>query len=282
NHIRLLFMKGPAIAADLYGDISLRTSKDLDILVNKFDLKRVEELLLGVGYEKEEKKTILNEWKLGHHILYFHPQKKIQIEIHWRFQPPPSIEPKFNELWKNKRVSNITSYPVYFLGEEDLFLYLISHGARHGWCRLRWLLDINQMLKKELDYKKIIMLLRKNRISHLGGQALILASELFNTSIQKEMQILTENNRSKKLAHKAMFFISTINPTQIEFYNEYRNKYQTSIKPCHFTRLFNVFLKFYPKPIDAETLRLPKSLYFLYFFLHPFLSIFRKLTKEHK
>ena len=36
---------------------------------------------------------------------------------------------------------------VYILGREDLFLFLVSHGARHGWSRLRWLIDIHQIVK---------------------------------------------------------------------------------------------------------------------------------------
>ena len=33
NKIPLLFLKGPVLAKELYGDISLRTSSDLDILI---------------------------------------------------------------------------------------------------------------------------------------------------------------------------------------------------------------------------------------------------------
>ena len=43
NNIRSLFLKGPVIALDLYGDVSLRTSKDLDILLSINDLDKVGE-----------------------------------------------------------------------------------------------------------------------------------------------------------------------------------------------------------------------------------------------
>ena len=100
--------------------------------------------------------TVLNDWKWrSHHIVYFHPQKNIMLEIHWRLEPFPSKELTFNELWARRRVSQITNYPVYFLGEEDLFVYLVSHGARHGWFRLRWLLDIDQMVRKGLNFEKM-------------------------------------------------------------------------------------------------------------------------------
>ena len=82
--------------------------------------------------------SVLNDWKWRHHhVTYFHPQKKIKLEIHWRLNPGPAKEPSFRRImgWKRIRVL-LTSYPVYFLGREDLFLFLVSHGARHGWSRL--------------------------------------------------------------------------------------------------------------------------------------------------
>ena len=42
NEIPLLVLKGPVLAADLYGDVSLRTSSDLDILIPIQDLEKVE------------------------------------------------------------------------------------------------------------------------------------------------------------------------------------------------------------------------------------------------
>ena len=49
NGIRSLFLKGPVIADAIFGDISLRTSKDLDILIPKLDVNKTEELLLSCG-----------------------------------------------------------------------------------------------------------------------------------------------------------------------------------------------------------------------------------------
>ena len=87
NQIPLLFLKGPVIAADLYGDISLRTSRDLDILIPITHFERAEKLLLSLGYEKEPVLSVLNDWKWrDHHIVYFHPQKCIMLEIHWRLE----------------------------------------------------------------------------------------------------------------------------------------------------------------------------------------------------
>ncbi|TKH00649.1 nucleotidyltransferase family protein [Peribacillus simplex] len=280
NQIHLLFLKGPVIAADLYGDISLRTSKDLDMLIPINKLEKAEELLLNFGYEREETTSVLNELKWrNHHVTYFHRIKNIELEIHWRMQPRPSKEPCFNELWEQKRISPISSYPVYFLGKEDLFLYLVCHGARHGWFRLRWLLDIDKMVRNGLDFEKANTILKKYRSSHLGGQALILASQLLKTPIKEEMKILTVGNRSKNLSQRAIFFIKGLEPLHNITSTNYYRRYLVSLKTSNFHKISHLVLLFYPSSIDAKTLRLPKPLHFLYFPLRPFLSLWRMARK---
>ncbi|MFJ7974845.1 nucleotidyltransferase family protein [Peribacillus sp. NPDC096379] len=298
NQIRLLFLKGPVIAADIYGDISLRTSKDLDILISKTDLKKAEELLLNYGYEREEASVTLGEWKWRkHHIAYFHPEKRIQIELHWRLHQPPMRESSFNELWERKRRSKLTSYPVYFLGKEDLFLFLIDHGNRHGWFRLRWLADIDQIIRKSIISEKNNELSKKYH--QLGGKALILAAHLLNTPINEDMQLFILGKRSRKLVELALYYF-------VEMGNSYNNHFQDvleindklhlfSVKsslpktfPIHFYKLsmmsnvnryIYVIRLFNPSNMDMQFLRLPKPLYFLYFPLRPFLWIWRKTRK---
>lgn len=129
HSIRSLVLKGPVLAADLYGDLSLRTSRDLDILVPFEALDRVEQLLSKQNYDKiEYPSTVLNDWKWRHHhITYYHAEKRVTVEIHWRLGPGPAKEPNFNELWDRKRISTITSSPIYYLGRGFIF---ISHLAR--------------------------------------------------------------------------------------------------------------------------------------------------------
>ena len=105
NEIPLLFLKGPVLASELYGDVSLRTSSDLDILVPINKLEKIENLLITSGYVKDDYiETILNDWKWRHHhVTYTHPKKDVKVEVHWRLNPGPGKEPSFNELWDRKR-----------------------------------------------------------------------------------------------------------------------------------------------------------------------------------
>ncbi|MEC0344787.1 nucleotidyltransferase domain-containing protein [Peribacillus frigoritolerans] len=300
NNIRLLFLKGPAIAADIYGDISLRTSKDLDILIPKTDLNRAEQLLLNCGYEKEETSPFSTKRKSGSiHVSYYHSQKKTQIEIHWRLYRPPATEPSFDELWRRKRISNLTSYPVYLFGKDDLFFYLVNHGAKHGWFRLRWLADIDQIIRKSNITKENYLFQKKYQL-HLIGQALILASQLFKTPIHEEILPLTKEKHSRKLAELAKFYMvemghKNINQSSkdaLANYNNHPFTKKSSIKKLFYINLYEYSVKtniqkllfimrlLNPNSADISTLRLPKPLYFLYFPLRPFLIFWRKTRKS--
>lgn len=77
QNIKTLFLKGPVLATHLYGDISLRTSSDLDILIPIKDLGIAEEMLSTLGYIKDEYiLSVLNDWKWRHHhFTFFIPRK---------------------------------------------------------------------------------------------------------------------------------------------------------------------------------------------------------------
>lgn len=282
NGIQVIFLKGPVVAYNLYGDISLRTSKDLDILIQINDLEKAENLLLSFGYRREGIQNILNDWKWKHyHITYFNSQKGIQVEIHWRLHPRPLKEPSFDELWERRKVSKINSELVFILGEEDLFVYLLVHGARHGWFRLRWLIDIDRILRKKLNWKTSNLLLKEYKYHYLGGQALILTSQLLRTPIVKEIQSLLQEKHSKKLAKQAILYL--IEPKDSEITSgplvkghvSYLFSLMSNIQKISFALIL-----LYPSSKDAMVLRLPKDLHFLYFPLRPFLWIWRKIRKS--
>lgn len=283
--IKVLFLKGPVIAHDLYGDISLRTSSDLDFLIQIKDLQRAEKILMEMGYIKNDYiKSVLNDWKWRHHhFAFYHPQKRIKLEIHWRLNPGPNAEQSFNELWKRKRNSNLTNTNVFYLGKEDLFVFLISHGSRHGWSRLRWLLDIHYLLHKDIDWNLVKHLLRKYQLTHIAGQALLLSNFLLHTKYPHEIKFLVYKRRSRKLAQDAIFYLERMVNLHTEPLPDevasYHSRHLFSLKSMNQKLLFIISLLF-PFSEDAETLPLPKRMHFLYFPLRPFLCAWRRARKH--
>lgn len=285
HHIRLLYLKGPTIGHDLYGDISLRTSGDVDILIPIDQLDLVEEILASRGYEKDDYiKTVLNDWKWRHHhIVYFHPDKKVKLEVHWRLNPGPGKEPGFEELWQRKNRSTLLKHPIYTLGHADLFYFLATHGARHGWSRLRWLVDIKQHLNQRMDFEEVSQMFKEYNSLHIGGQCLFLVSELFKITISDKNLSPMMKKRAKKLAQQAIFYLESMISLHDESIPDHVSKYHKqhlyALMPLRQKVLFSTsFL--HPYPEDAETLPLPQMLHFLYFPLRPFLWVWRK-SRNH-
>lgn len=285
NQIKSLVLKGPILAADLYGDLSLRTSADLDILVPITELDKAKQLLIDLGFERDgEIQPVFSDWKWrSNHHTYFHTQKGVKCEVHWRLYPLPGKEPSFDELWERRRVSSLTNYPIHYLGREDLLLYLASHGARHGWSRLRWLVDIEKLLKQEINWTFFYEQLNKYKKQHIVGQAILLSSQLLKTIIPQEMEILVSSKIAQSLAQRALFYcehmVNLSENTLPSMETKYFNRYLFSTMPNYQKILFTI-TSLYPSKSDVETLPLPKKLYFLYFPLRPFLSIWRKKRKQ--
>ncbi|MCM3412450.1 nucleotidyltransferase domain-containing protein [Metabacillus litoralis] len=281
----LIFLKGPIIAHELYGDVSFRTSSDLDFIIPIEHLTRAEEILVNIGYVKDDYfKSVLNDWKWRHHhVTFFHPQKKLKIEIHWRLHPGPGVEPKFQELWSRRVKSKLTSYPVYMLGKEDLFVFLVVHGARHGWSRIRWLFDIHRLAEQSVDWIEVNKLLRKYQSYNAGAQALILSSKLFNTKIKEPMKALIKNKRAKALAQDAIFYLERMvnlhtDPVPKEVFS-YHSHHLFSLMTKR-QKLMYILSIVHPFAEDAEVFPLPKLFHFLYFPLRPFIVFWRKKRKH--
>ena len=263
--------------------MSLRTSKDLDILVSIDEMEKTEEILVSLGYEADHKfSKVLSDWKWkSHHISYLHPQKKIQIEVHWKLNSRFIQEPSFDELWNRKKASELTVYPIYLLGREDLFFYLSSHGARHAWFRLRWLKDIERLLGLEMDWAKLISVFKKYQSSQIGGQSLLLSAKLLQAQIPKEIDDLASMQQAEKTAQQSLLFIGSMfnfSPTPPKEMIKPYNNYLFSLKSLQ--EKWRYLLKLsYPTTDDALAFPLPEPLHFLYYPLRPLIWGWRRFKR---
>ncbi|WP_068498678.1 nucleotidyltransferase domain-containing protein [Paenibacillus kribbensis] len=229
--IRVFILKGPALAQQLYGDVSLRTSKDIDLLIAPDDMDEAEHWIREAGYESKSGETrVLGSWKWkDHHTSFLHPQKRVEVELHWRLHPDAGGEPSFDELWDRRQFSESAgasrggqsasadstaamAASTYTLGGEHQFLYLSAHGARHGWFRLRWLVDIDRLTACDVDWEALLLLLRRYGGLPVGGQAWKLAAALLGTPIPEPMRPISETRQAHRLALSALAFMQASVP----------------------------------------------------------------------
>ncbi|MDQ0170848.1 nucleotidyltransferase domain-containing protein [Paenibacillus tundrae] len=281
--IRNITLKGPALAHDLYGEISMRTSKDLDILIPLDDVAAAEEVLETLGYVTKEgtRITAVQSWKWReHHVCYMHPVKRTQVEVHWRLNPDSGKESDFEVLWKRSRLSAYTQTPVRMLEREDLWVYLVTHGARHGWFRLRWLLDIDQMIRtRPMDTALLTKRLKAEGRMAIGTQALRLVSALLNTPLNSSYHSLLSLNSKTgdRLARHGVLFMHEMveSPAHVKSYPSYLFALRSRRQ-----KMFFFIERLYPSTWDVEQFPLPRYLHFLYFPLRPFLWFWRRMKRN--
>lgn len=172
NDIRVIPLKGPLLSLKLYNDVTFRTSKDLDFLVNKKDYGLIEEQLCSFGYSGPTKVdfSVQNEVKFL--------KDDIQVEIHVYLFSPKHIEASYTmDFLKRFEVDN-KRLSMTNAGE---FLYLCLHGAKHRWSRKKWLEDIKTYLEV---FPKVLSELRSKDLKRFEliaiREALFMVKKVFN------------------------------------------------------------------------------------------------------
>jgi len=271
--IRNIVLKGPVLAKQLYDDINLRTSKDLDILISLDDVENAEETLHALGYTSEQKP--LNWKKKSHHLSYRHELHTIQVEIHWRLSPKFERKQTFDLLWERRQKISVANQSIYVLRNEELLIYLSDHGARHGWFRLRWLVDMDRLLKCDFNLDELKLAISKHGGLPFISQAVLLAQTFFSTSLTENVEILIEKSKSQQLAQLALECIIK----EIDGNSKKMKKYNRKLYSFwDFKQKFShILIRIAPSEDDVAHFPLVKGLYFLYVPLRPFLWILRQI-----
>ena len=148
--------KGPAFAAQVYGDPVLRPCSDLDLLVMPSQVLRVKALMLAQGYQSQHR--FADAAAEAAHLQsdceynFVRPSDRLLVEIHWRFRPQSFPFPlDLGELWERRETVLLAGASVPTLSLEDYLLLLCVHGAKHRWERMLWVCDIAQIVHARCD-----------------------------------------------------------------------------------------------------------------------------------
>jgi hypothetical protein len=129
----VIALKGPCLAERLYGDASVRTCHDLDLLVRCTDLARAEQLLAEIGFQPN---SIADD--------YHRPwsRKALNLELHHNVENPQAFEFDLDAAWARATLSQFHGVPVRLFAPSDELLYLCLHAVRHRFERLSVILDL--------------------------------------------------------------------------------------------------------------------------------------------
>ncbi len=172
--IAAIALKGAALAQSLYGDPTLRTCVDIDVLVPRRTVARAFKLLLAEGYTSEFAPGFFADVLLRNDIEYALTREdrgfRYLLELHWgilwggRFDDQAT-----KDLWAEADPGTVFGVPAYGLSPEWQLLFLAAHAGRHQWQGLKWLVDIHEIVSfSEIDWNRV-----SDKAKRLGWEELL-------------------------------------------------------------------------------------------------------------
>lgn len=178
--IASLLVKGPALAVQLYGQSTARSSCDIDLLVRPGEFGDARRLLDEAGYQMA---TASPPDPSDKHLILRGARNQILVELHWTLSPPAQ-EVVFDEeeLWERSVSIPVAGQPVATLSLPDAVLHLAAHGRTHRWSHWKWVCDVAQSLTLPLDWAAVLEL----AVRRGWRRTLLVACEVAHRMLQVE------------------------------------------------------------------------------------------------
>lgn len=140
--------KGPILAQALHGNLAVRESADVDILVRQTDIARATSILDSLGYRPHFDLALAtgNPHPTPAEYSFRHRRTLATVEAHTeltlRHFP---ARPDFDQVWARLTTVRLSGREVPLLCPEDLLIFLSVHGTKDYWERLMWVCDIAEL-----------------------------------------------------------------------------------------------------------------------------------------
>jgi hypothetical protein len=147
---RFILLKGPYLAAHFFGGIERRAFSDLDVLIPRSDVARVEQLLCAGGYRVRSSRFL--GLRLTTHFAHSFDFTKpdLALDVHWKFAAQPH-RLDYETIWRDTKPFAFRGRRFLVLSDEyEIVFNLIStfKDLEMGITRLRSFVDLHAILGK--------------------------------------------------------------------------------------------------------------------------------------
>jgi hypothetical protein len=271
SSVAVLAFKGPVLAQQLYGHLSLREFLDLDILVAPTHASTVIALLSAKGFEPQfilTRQQFACFQTMRSQMGLYHPAKNVLVEVHWALLTPGyTFSPATQIAWESVQTISIAGRAIQTFSDETQLLFACLHQAKHNWWRLGWVLDLAGLIRRSpaMDWQQI-----QNRAGSFGTARMIrvslrLVQRLFQGSLPGSIAEWVENDVcSIKIAEKILKHLLLVDITA-----EQRAPLDPLLRASMESLADRAFYWFdtmlRPTPLEWALLPLPDRLYPLYY-----------------
>jgi hypothetical protein len=261
--------KGLALAELLYGDIALRQTGDIDLLVRPQDFARTRAAVRELGYAPHLSLSAAEErayLKSGYELAFDGSAGPNLLEVQWAIQPRfYAMDFDTDGLFQRAVAVTVAGHPVQTPSPEDLLPVLSAHAAKHVWGRLVWLCDIARIMTlPTLDWSRIGSQAKALGMVRITRVTLLLANRLLGAPIPPAAQAsLPEDSGAPLLADEVQTYVESQTAFNVESVAYFRLMMRLRERPAD-RRRFLGRLVFTPGPGEWQAVHLPALLFPLY------------------
>jgi Uncharacterised nucleotidyltransferase len=261
--------KGPAAAELLYGDVALRQTGDIDLLVRREEFLRVRDAVEKIAYAPQirfseaEQRAYL---KSGYECVFDGPAGRNFLEVQWAIEPRfYAVDFDMNGVFERAVKVEVAGQEMETPSPADLFLILAVHAAKHVWERLIWICDLARLMNlPSMDWEWIASQARSLGVLRIVNCSMLLANRLLAAEFPSgagKWFLATDSDR--RLFPRLQQQIMTDAGFNVESLSYFRLMMQLRERPVDRAR-FATRLAFTPGPGEWKAVRLPPQLFPLY------------------
>jgi putative nucleotidyltransferase-like protein len=267
--VEVMPYKGVVLAEAAYGDMALRQSSDIDLLIRTHDFPRIREAIRELGYtpnlplSPREEQAYLRS---GYECAFDSPAGPNLLELQWALQPRfYAVEMDMNGLFQHSVTVTIAGRTMKTLSPEDLLLVLSLHAAKHAWGRLVWLCDIARLMSEpNLNWEWIKQQAGELGIARILNVTLLLANRLLGASIPALADAtVAEDPMALTIADEVAAGIASGAERDVESLSYFRLMLRLRERRVDQVRFLSRLL-FTPGPSEWKAVHLPPVLFPLY------------------
>jgi hypothetical protein len=266
--VDVLAWKGPALGMAAYGDLSLRQSADLDLLVRAAQMSASVSELSSLGYREN-----VDEDANTRNLERSSP--KVMVDLHQMVvQPHFSLAMEADELLEGAVMVEAMGIGIPVPAPEKLLLLLCVHGSKHVWERLAWICDVALFIRANpnLNWERLREIARACRAVRMLNVGLLLAEGLATGSVPPEQRELAQaDSNAARLAKLAWGWLFV--PESSHALSLGRARFQIAMREDGRDRwpLLKHLIRqgLTPGKADRECIKLPAWLNFGYYLVRP-------------
>jgi len=271
--MRVIPYKGPTVALQGYGDLSVRQFEDLDFLVPPSDLDRAIAVVQAQGYDLYPRLTPARKrsfYASECECWLANADETVTVELHWSVRErlyglDPSLEAMFSRCSRLR----IAGGTVPGLAPEDLLLVLAAHGIKHAWHRLKWIRDVAGVVDRHptLDWDAVFQGAARLRAERLVLLPLLLSELLLGLPLPEPVACRAGEHDRRLALDVARLLLATEGE---EPSASHRHTLYLRARPALRDRLrYLREVAFTPTMADWDAVHLPDPLFPLYHAVRP-------------